>query len=188
MDKIKQITIASGGVIATSFLPLYLYALRIEYNIQVNVALSPEALNFVTLPSMRAISGGVVYTKNVQFDSNNLPLHITLSQSDLLILYPASARIIAQCATGEINCCVTRLFAFTPKEKIIICPILHPQMERQLYQPHITKLESLGCKIIGSIEEAPNWVQIQNFFIKKLRLKARDGNLRSHLLSSLIMG
>ena len=160
------ITVAAGGVIETALLPYNLVHLLSCVDIAVSAAISPSAEKFVTETALHAITKKVVYHEKQLFDPlTGKPLHIAYSEADLLILYPASARIIAQCALGEITCPVTRLFAFTPKERILIAPAIHPKMDKRIYQPHLNKLQELGCHVLNQWQEDAStyslWSQIE---------------------------
>lgn len=102
------------------------------------------------------------------------PLHLLYSDSNLLVIYPASARIIAQCALGEVTCPVTRLFAFSLKERVIICPDLHPKMDIRPYLGHLNTLQKIGCTILGKIGEPNNsesiWPQVEREIADRLCL------------------
>jgi phosphopantothenoylcysteine decarboxylase / phosphopantothenate---cysteine ligase len=148
------IVVAAGGVIETSLLPYNLVHLRSCVDITVSTAISPAAEKFVTSTALQAITKNLVYQEQQLFDPlTNKPLHIAYSEADLLILYPATARIIAQCALGEVTCPVTRLFAFTPKERILIAPAIHSRMDKRIYYPHLNKLQELGCHVLNQHQE-----------------------------------
>lgn len=160
------IVVAAGGVIETALLPYNLVHLLSCVDIAVSTAISPSAEKFVTETALHAITKKLVYHENQLFDPlTGKPLHIAYSEADLLVLYPATARIIAQCALGEVTCPVTRLFAFTPKAQILIAPAIHPRMDNRIYQPHLDRLKELGCHVINQWREDGSeyslWSQIE---------------------------
>jgi phosphopantothenoylcysteine synthetase/decarboxylase len=149
-----QIVVAAGGVIETAFLPYNLAHLMACVDVTVSTAISPSAEKFVTETALHALTKNVVYHEQQLFDPlTGKPLHLAYSEADLLVLYPATARIIAQCALGEVTCPVTRLFAFTPKERILIAPAIHPRMDKRIYQPHLDRLQELGCHVLNQQQE-----------------------------------
>jgi hypothetical protein len=77
-----------------------------------------------------------------------------------VILYPATPRIISQAALGQITCPVTRVFAFTPKPRIIIAPFLHPDLDTQIYEPHLEALRALGCSVLQHDGKSSPWRQV----------------------------
>lgn len=160
------VVVAAGGVIDTALLPYNLLHLTSCVDITVSTAISPSAQRFVTETALYAITKKAVYHENQLFDPfTGKPLHLSYSESDLLVLYPATARIIAQCALGEITCPVTRLFAFTPKDRILIAPAIHPRMDMRIYQPHLDKLRDLGCQVLSQEHEESSpyslWSQVE---------------------------
>jgi phosphopantothenoylcysteine synthetase/decarboxylase len=170
------VVIAASGVIETALLPYHLVHLKAHYNLKTAVAITPNGYEFATCTALRAISQHPVYDKNASFDTaSEKPWHIVLSGADLLVLYPASARVIAQCANGEITCPVTRLFAFTEKARIVICPALHPRFDMRIYIRHLDILENLGCHIlargIGERLELPSWDIVEAFVEQKLNIE-----------------
>lgn len=114
-----------------------------------SVALSAGALDFVTTDAMSAVSGSAVYDANTQLDAHGVPMHLSLAEADLLVLVPATARIFAECALGIVSCTVTRLFAFTPKERVVLAPALHPRMDLRLYRDHEKRLVDVGCTVLA---------------------------------------
>jgi hypothetical protein len=169
------VVIAASGVIETALLPYHLVHLKSHYNIKLAVAVTPSAFDFVTNTALHAISQHIVYDNNMRFDPiSGKPWHIILSSADLLVLYPASARIIAQCANGEITCPVTRLFAFTEKKRIAVCPALHPNFDIRIYINHLDMLDRLGCNILahrlGDRIEPPSWDAVESFIQKELNI------------------
>lgn len=148
------VVIAAGGVIETALLPYNLLHLISCVDIHISTAISPSAQKFVTETALYAITKKAVYHESQIFDPlTGKPLHLDYSESDLLILYPATARIISQCALGEVTCPVTRLFAFTPKNKILIAPAIHSRMDMRIYQPHLQKLQDLGCNVLNQSQD-----------------------------------
>ncbi|MGE0708193.1 MAG: flavoprotein [Planctomycetota bacterium] len=172
-----RVVFAAGGVLETAFLPYRLLNLQVDYGLRLRVAASPSALEFATRTALHAVTGAEVYHQNSQFDRDGLPLHLALKDTPLLVLYPATARILAQCATGVVSCPVTRLFAFVPKERVLVAPALHPEMDLRLYRDHARRLAELGCEVLGlgaegAAELAPTWRELSE------RVAARMGATR----------
>lgn len=170
------VVIAAGGTIETSLLPYHLVHLKSHLEIEVAVAISPAAQKFVTHTALRAITGKPVYYENQDFDPvTGRPMHLYYSEADVLVIYPASVRILVQCAIGEITCPVTRLFAFSPKDKVVILPFIHPRMDSQIYQEHIDKLSDLGCTVLTSQKEMQQsqspWLCVEQEIAKRLAIK-----------------
>ncbi|PMS15119.1 hypothetical protein C0Z18_28565 [Trinickia dabaoshanensis] len=150
---------AAGGGIETSLLPFYLLRMRAQYeNLSIRVALSPGAQQFVTTTAIRGATRGEPYTENVLFDDvNRLPMHLSVATADLLVIYPATPRILAECAIGSITCPVTRTFAFFKKQNVIVTPFLHPDLDHRLYVRHLDTLTELGCTVLRPTEGSLSW-------------------------------
>jgi len=144
------IGIASGGILETSVLPYHIMRLRLSYeNLHVELAVSDSAQRFATLTALQGMTGRPVYHRGSPFDPRtNAPFYMSFQIVSRLILYPATPRIIAQCATGVVEDPVTECFAFIPKHKVIVTPYLHPDLDAQLYEGHIDNLRNLGCTVV----------------------------------------
>lgn len=167
--------IACGGTIETALMPGRVLFLRADFHVNVHVALSPAALDMVTLTAMRAVSGADVYHQNAQFDAAGAPLHLSLGTADAVVVYPATARILAECAAGSVTDPVTRVVAFTPKERIAIAPTVHPRMDPRPYRKHIETLRELGCTVLGGDDMHTDWATVQSWLVATLGVE-RKGN------------
>lgn len=173
-----EIVIGAGGALETAMLPFHSLRLRVQFrDLSVRIALTPGAEQFVTALALQSISNDEVYTEDHPIDSaTQKPMHMLLSTADLLVLYPCTGRIIAACALGLITCPVTRLFAFTPKDRIVVTPYLHPNMATTLYIDYIAKLQELGCTVVlpenGSLQwtDESAWTATELAVVKRLGL------------------
>jgi len=167
----KRIVIAAGGALDTAMLPLRLLHLRADYGVELAAAVSTGALEFVTGTALTGVTGNWVYDPETRFEAGtSLPAHLALANPDLLVVYPATARIVAQCALGVVTCPVTRLFAFTPKDRIVIAPAIHPRMDRRLYDGHVARLREVGCEVIGGAEYWATWAEVEEACVRRLGL------------------
>lgn len=144
----------------------------------VRVALSPRALDFVTTLSLEGITGALVYTENRPLNqSTGRPTYLDLVDADALILYPATARVLAHCALGIVSCPVTRCFAFADKKSVLVTPYLHPRMEPRLYSQHVDVLRSVGCTVVQPDDRlfwrtTSAWVTTEHRLSEMLKLEA----------------
>jgi phosphopantothenoylcysteine synthetase/decarboxylase len=173
------ITVAAGGCLETAVLPYHLMRLRAAYpDLEIRVALSPGALDFVKVLALEGITGVPVYTADRPWDSlTGRPTYLDLADADALLLYPATARVLCQCALGIVSCPVTRCFAFTSKGQVLITPYLHPRMESRLYTPHLDLLRSIGCRVAqpddGLVWRTTSaWVATERELVEMLDLKS----------------
>jgi phosphopantothenoylcysteine synthetase/decarboxylase len=180
------VVIASGGVIETALLPYHLVHLRSFFELDVAVAVSTAALQFTTLTALQAISCSPVFHEGQPIHPlTQEPMHIALSNPAVLVIYPASGRILTSCATGLITCPVTRLFAFTPKDRIIIGACLHPKMDHRIYQPSLDMLSKLGCLVIEQTDSSKGslWPKIEEAIAVRLSdCKRPEGETLSETL------
>lgn len=141
---------AVGGCLETSVLPYHLLRLVGTYpNLSLAFAVSSHALDFVTPVTLEAIARRPIYIEERRFDPlTRKPFHLVLSEMDVLVIYPATARIIAEAALGIISCLVTRAFSFMAKNRVIVAPYLHPAMDQRLYEDHLSKLRQLDCRLV----------------------------------------
>ena len=145
-----KVVIAAGGAIETALLPSHLARLAPWRDVfEIQIALSDGGARLVSAEVLQTITANAVYTSARLIDpALNEPFHISLASCDLLVIFPATARIVAAMALGIVECPVTRLFAFADKPRVVITPYLHPAMSLELYRPHLATLSSLGCKLI----------------------------------------
>jgi len=167
-----HVVFAAGGALETAFLPKRLFDLRADHHVRLSVALSSGALDFVTVPAMSAVVGAPAYTTNADLDGTGVPRHLRLAEADWLVVHPATARVVAECALGIVSCPVTRLFAFFPKDRVCIAPAIHPRMDLRLYAPHLARLRELGCAVVGGDDAFASWSDVRGFLSTKLERRA----------------
>jgi len=145
----------------------------------VRVVVTPNALNFVTTLTLETLSKNKVfvenfYTSNEQYN----PEHISLCNSDIFVIAPASANTISKLANGICDNLLTSI-ACAFNKPIIIAPAMNTNMwENKIIQNNITTLKNLGSIIIDpeSGELACNTVgtgrlcEISKIFDKTLEL------------------
>jgi Flavoprotein len=142
--------VAAGGAIETSLLPYYFVQLLSTYpHLRLRAALSRKAQQFVSVFALDGLLDDLVYTEDRPYRPQTaIPFHLDLASSDLLVIFPATARIIAECALGIVTCPVTRLFAFTAKDRVVLVPYLHPLISDQLYLDHLERMQRIGVTVL----------------------------------------
>ena len=142
--------VAAGGAIETALLPYYFVQLLAAHpHLRVRAALSPSAEQFVSPFALDGLLDDFVYTTSRPYrPQTTIPFHLDFTTTDLLVVFPATARILAECALGIVTCPVTRLFAFANKEHTVVVPYLHPAMDVTLYVDHIDKIERIGATVV----------------------------------------
>ncbi len=92
----------------------------------VTVVPTPASLNFVGTATWEALSGKPVYTQVWE----NIPAvpHIALAQmSELIVIAPATADLIARLAVGRADDLLTNIVLASTKPKLVV-PAMHPGM------------------------------------------------------------
>lgn len=180
-----HVVFAAGGALETAFLPQRLFDLRADHRVALTVALSAGALDFVTPTAMSAVAGSTVYLASTELDPAGVPRHLRLAEAHMLVVYPATARIVAECALGIVSCTVTRLFAFFPKDRVCIAPAIHPKMDARIYAPHLARLRELGCAVVGGEDAFASWADVLAHVTPALERRALTLGRKPVLLSDL---
>jgi len=177
------VVVAAGASLETSFLPQRLWSLRADYGVEVRAALSAEATAFVTELALRGVTGRAPYVRNDQWEGEQ-PLHLAWRTHELLLIV-ATARVLQACATGRVEDAPTRLFAFSPKDRVVVAPAVHPHLERRLYAPHVEALRDLGCEIVGGEDLFASWADAKRAIVRRLGLDRRERAAGPVLLEDL---
>ena len=144
----RVLLIVSGGIAAYKTLEL-IRRLR-ERGISVRCVLTAGGAQFVTPLSLSALSEDKVYTEIFSLTDESEMGHIRLSrESDLLVVVPASADILARMAGGFANDLATTVLLATDKP-VMFAPAMNVRMwEHPATQANIATLKSRGLIRIG---------------------------------------
>lgn len=144
----RVLLIVSGGIAAYKTLEL-IRRLR-ERGISVRCVLTAGGAQFVTPLSLSALSEDKVYTEIFSLTDESEMGHIRLSrESDLLVVVPASADILARMAGGFANDLATTVLLATDKP-VMFAPAMNVRMwEHAATQANIATLKSRGLIRIG---------------------------------------
>lgn len=140
--------IVSGGIAAYKALEL-IRRLR-ERGAAVTTVLTKAAKQFVTPLSVASLSGNKVYDDLFSLTDETEMGHIQLSRaSDLVLVAPATADLMAKAAHGLADDMASTLLLATDKK-----PIFAPAMNVRMWlhpatQKNISALKDAGCKILG---------------------------------------
>lgn len=95
----------------------------------VTVAMTEEARHFVGATTFQALSANPVYTDLWTHIETKDPQHIRLArQSDLILVAPATANIMAKMAHGIADELVSTLLLAAAPQRILIAPAMNEQM------------------------------------------------------------
>lgn len=142
----KKILIGiTGGIAAYKICSLIREFIKL--NAEVRVVLTPNAKNFVTETTLMSLSKNKVYTD--EFTSSDYkPEHISLSESDLFIIAPASANTIGKLANGICDNLLTSV-AMAFKNPILIAPAMNCHMwENPSLQKNLEVLKEQNFEIV----------------------------------------
>ncbi len=136
----------SGGIAA--YKSVELCRLLIKEGAYVVPVLTPASLNFVGKTTWSALASEPA--KLSLFEDPDPILHTRLGKSaDLILVCPASARLIGSYAAGISDDVLTTTLIST-RAPVIICPAMHTEMwEHASVQDNISKLTERGVKILG---------------------------------------
>lgn len=148
-----------SGTVDASLMPYRLLHLKAHFpRLKIRAVCSAGALGFVTPDALRAITGYEVYVPGLNWSSeDHTPSHLSFSKCDMLLMFPITSRVIAECAAGITSCPVTKTFAFTPKGSVVIDCTLHPSLDRQVYASAVQRLSDFGCLVFEGAENGSSW-------------------------------
>ena len=115
----------------------------------VKVVMTPNALNFVTKLTLQTLSQNDVYVDNFQIEEYK-PEHISLTESDIFVIAPASANTISKIANGICdNLLLSTVCAFD--KPILLAPAMNTNMWNNTFiQENINKLAEQGYNILDT--------------------------------------
>ena len=145
----KKVLIGISGGIAAYKTPL-LIRLLIKRGCQVKVVATHNALEFVTLTTLRTLSQHNVYYDMLSSEGEYSTEHISLTDwADCFIIAPATANIIGKYANGIADDALsTSLLAFN--KEIFLAPAMNTKMyNNPIVQENISKLAKRGVKMIS---------------------------------------
>lgn len=148
MLKDKNILVGiTGGISAYKICSLIRLYKKAGANVQ--VVLTPAALNFVTKLTLQTLSGNEVFVENFNIDEYK-PEHISLSdKADIFVIAPCSANTLAKMANGICdNLLLSTACAF--KKQFLLVPAMNTGMwENPFVQENIFKLKAKGYNILN---------------------------------------
>lgn len=116
----------------------------------VNVVMTDAAQKFITPLTFQALSSRPVLTSTWNLQDSSDPQHITLTEkSDLLLIAPATADIIAKAAHGFCDDLVSTMISAAACP-VVFAPAMNNRMwDNPITQENVVKLKSHGYSFIG---------------------------------------
>ncbi len=144
----RVLLIIGGGIAAYKSLDL-IRRLR-ERGATVRVVLTRAAQEFVTPLAAGALSNERVFTDLFDLDDEREIGHIRLARdTDLIILAPATADLLAKMATGQANDLATAVLLATDKP-VLAAPAMNPRMwSHPATRRNVHQLEADGIAFVG---------------------------------------
>lgn len=145
LDKKFIVLGVSGGIAA--YKAVEVCRRLVDMGAHVAVATTESALRFVGAATWRALSSEHIHL-SLWDDSHPIP-HTRLGQkADLVLVCPATARVIAAYAAGLSDDILTATLLAT-RAPVIVCPAMHTEMwEHPALQANIATLEARGVRIV----------------------------------------
>lgn len=149
----KIFLVIAGGIAAYKSLEL-IRRLR-DRGASVRCCLTANAREFVTPMAVSALSQGPVYMDQFSLKDESEMGHIELSrQSDLLVVAPATANILARMAAGMADELATTLLLATDKP-VLVAPAMNVRMWlHAATQANVATLKARGIGFVGPEEGA----------------------------------
>ena len=144
----KILLIVSGGIAAYKSLDL-IRRLR-EHGAVISCVLTEAACKFITPLSITSLSGQKAYSDLFSLTDENEMGHIELSrQSDLILVAPATANILAKMASGICDDLATTVLMATNKP-VMVAPSMNVRMWKHMAMISNTKkLRDRGIVFVG---------------------------------------
>ena len=151
MNSGKNIVLGVTGSIA-AHKAVDLASLLTKDGFNVHVAMTADALRFITPLPFKTMSRHPVVTDLYDEEEGWKPAHIELADTaDLLLIAPATANVIAKLAHGLADDALTCIaLAVKPSAKILLAPAMNGKMwQHAATQQNIATLKARGVEIIG---------------------------------------
>jgi phosphopantothenoylcysteine decarboxylase/phosphopantothenate--cysteine ligase len=116
----------------------------------VSPVLTPDSLNFVTTQTFSALASEPARTS--LWDSPEPSPHTTLGQNaDLIVVAPATARVLAAYAIGMSDDLLVATLLAT-RAPVIVCPAMHTEMwEQPAVQANVALLRERGVTVVDPV-------------------------------------
>jgi phosphopantothenoylcysteine synthetase/decarboxylase len=120
---------------------------------KVTCLMTESAQKFVTPLTFRALSGNPVYTNPFREDVDWNVIHTSLADhTDLILIAPATADLIARLACGLADDLVTSV-VLASRAKVLVVPVMNDNMySHPTTQENIKKLTRIGYRMMKPIE------------------------------------
>lgn len=149
----NKLLLGLTGSISTLMMPYNIFFLRQKFAQEVNVIMTYTAQQLITPYAIELCSGAPVFTRHTQIsDSINVP-HIELpADSDLFLIMPATANVLAKAAHGICDDLLSTAIV-SCKTAVVFVPSMNEAMwTSRIVQQNVNHLKSLGHYVIEPIQ------------------------------------
>ena len=144
----RRILLGVTGSIA-AYKAAELVRLFVKAGDEVRVVMTPSATEFVSPLTFQTLSRNPVYVEEFKRPMEWRPEHISLADSDLVVVAPATANTIAKMRYGLADNLLTSTIIAT-RAPVAIAPAMNDGMwENAVTKENISELERRGVKIVA---------------------------------------
>lgn len=152
----RQVLVCVCGGIA-AYKVCHVVSRLVQRGVDVNVAMTANARQFVGAATFEALSGRPVHTDlwhNLAGEQHQDPPHIRLARdADLIVVAPATANMIAKMAHGLADDLVSSLLLAANPAKVFAAPAMNEGMlQHPATQRNLAAVAALGVTLIGPDE------------------------------------
>ncbi|WP_445599402.1 flavoprotein [Azospirillum sp. A39] len=150
----RRLVVGITGAVAASWMPPKLQVLRTLVADEVHVVMTRGALRFLTPLAAAATSGQPALTDADGWQDHRVP-HIALAQSaDIVLVMPATARILASCAHAACDDFLSTLICATPEATpVVFVPSMNETMWRnRLVARNVAILRDAGRHVVEPVD------------------------------------
>ncbi len=145
----QRILLAIGGGIA-AYKSAILCSRLVQSRIDVRVAMTRSATEFIGTATLAALSGKPVAMDMFDADHHPLGPHIELAdQVDLMIVAPATANLLSRLASGRADDLVSALYLQASCPVLVAPAMSSPMWSKPAVGRNVDQLRDDGCHIIG---------------------------------------
>lgn len=146
----KTVLLGVTGGVAAHYVPELIGQLRWRHLTSVQVVMTPAATQFITPLTLEVASGFPVYADLWEATKRVPVIHVQLARlSDLILVAPATADILARLANGLAGDLVS-LTVLAAEAPVILAPAMHETMWTQaIVQENVARLKERGYQFVG---------------------------------------
>jgi len=148
VERKKVLLGVTGGIAA--YKAAEIIRLLLKEEVEVHVAMTRNATQFITPLTLQALSGNPVWTDTFNLSQECEIGHIHLVESaDLMLVAPATANILAKAASGIADDLLSTMLCVAAKVPVLFAPAMNVNMyENPITQENIKKLKRFGYEFI----------------------------------------